>query len=86
VADPATRAVLAQVEQRELIDLASALIRIPSFKTEETAVATIRGSADEDDACVLVSEMETVARVLAVTALDVCRRRPAELAWPPAPA
>ena len=46
--------------------------------------ATIRGSADEDDACVLVSEMETVARVLAVTALDVCRRAPADLAWPAA--
>ena len=27
--------------------------------------ATIRGSADEDDACVLVSEMEKVTRVLA---------------------
>jgi len=40
---------------------------------------TIRGNADEDDACVLVSEMETVTRVLAVTALDVCQRRPAEL-------
>jgi acetylornithine deacetylase len=34
--------------------------------------ATIGGSADEDDACVLVSEMEKVTRVLAVTALDVC--------------
>jgi acetylornithine deacetylase len=45
--------------------------------------ATIRGSADEDDACVLVSEMDRVARVLAVTALDVCRRRPAELALTP---
>ena len=33
------RAVLDQVDQRALIDLASALIRIPSFKTEETAVA-----------------------------------------------
>jgi len=42
--------------------------------------ATIRGNETEDDACVLVSEMETVTRVLAVTALDVCRRRPAELA------
>ena len=42
--------------------------------------ATIRGGADEDDACVLVSEMEKVTRVLAVTALDVCRRKPAELA------
>lgn len=41
--------------------------------------ATIRGSADEDDACVLVSEMEKVTRVLAVTALDVCQRAPAEL-------
>jgi acetylornithine deacetylase len=39
----------------------------------------IRGSADEDDACVLVSEMVTVTRVLAVTALDVCRREPGEL-------
>jgi len=42
--------------------------------------ATIRGGVDEDDACVLVSEMEKVTRVLAVTALDVCRRKPAELA------
>src|SRR5436305_3817994 len=42
--------------------------------------ATIRGNADEDDACVLVSEMERVTRVLAVTAVDVCRRKPAELA------
>ena len=36
--------------------------------------ATIRGNADEDDACVLVSEMEKVTRVLAVTALEVCNR------------
>jgi acetylornithine deacetylase len=41
---------------------------------------TIRGNANEDDACVLVSEMEKATRVLAVTALDVCRRRPSELA------
>jgi acetylornithine deacetylase len=41
---------------------------------------TVRGSATEDDACVLVSEMEKVTRVLAVTALDVCRRPPSELA------
>lgn len=47
---------------------------------------TIRGSADEDDACVLVSEMDRVARVLALTALDVCRRAPAELALAPGPA
>ena len=46
--------------------------------------ATIRGNADEDDACVLVSEMERVTRVLAVTALDVCRRVPADLAMPAA--
>ena len=44
--------------------------------------ATIRGNADEDDAGVLVSEMEKVTRVLAVTALDVCRKKPAELATP----
>ena len=37
--DDLTRAVLGTVDPRELIDLASALIRIPSFKTEETAVA-----------------------------------------------
>ena len=37
--DDPTRAVLDRVDPRELIDLASALIRIPSFKTEETAVA-----------------------------------------------
>jgi acetylornithine deacetylase len=40
----------------------------------------IRGSEGADDACVLVSEMVTVTRVLAVTALDVCQRPPAELA------
>src|SRR5262249_7999533 len=40
---------------------------------------TIRGNADEDDACVLVSEMEKVARVLPAIAVDVCRREPAEL-------
>jgi acetylornithine deacetylase len=45
--------------------------------------ATIRGNADEDDACVLVSEMEKVTRVLALTAVDVCRRKPAELAVSP---
>jgi hypothetical protein len=33
------RAAPERVDARELIDLASALIRIPSFKTEETAVA-----------------------------------------------
>jgi hypothetical protein len=32
------------------------------------------GNADADDACVAVSEMEKVTRVLAVTAVDVCRR------------
>src|SRR5215470_17222303 len=37
--DDLTHAVLDQVDRRELIDLASGLIRIPSFKTEETAVA-----------------------------------------------
>ena len=37
--DDRTRAVLGHVDTRELVDLASALIRIPSFKTEETAVA-----------------------------------------------
>jgi acetylornithine deacetylase len=46
--------------------------------------ATIRGNEQEDDACVLVSEMEKVARVLAVTALDVCQRRPEELVNLPA--
>jgi len=44
--------------------------------------ATIRGNADEDDACVLVSEMDRVTRVLAATALDVCQRKPADLALP----
>ena len=37
--DDLARAVLAHVDPRELIDLAGALIRIPSFKTEETPVA-----------------------------------------------
>ena len=34
----------------------------------------IRGTADEDDACVIVSEMVKVTQVLALTALDVCNR------------
>src|SRR5438067_1227298 len=38
MADP-MRAVLDRVDRGELIDLAGALIRIPSFKTEETPVA-----------------------------------------------
>ena len=42
--------------------------------------ATIRGNENEDDACVLVSEMEKVTRVLAKTAVYVCRHKPAELA------
>jgi len=37
--DDLARAALAHVDPRELIDLAGALIRIPSFKTEETPVA-----------------------------------------------
>jgi len=45
----------------------------------------IRGSENEDDACVLVSEMVKVTRVLAVTALDVCQREPAEDAATPRP-
>jgi acetylornithine deacetylase len=43
----------------------------------------IRGGADEDDACVLVSEMVQVTRVLAATALDVCQRPPEALAIAP---
>jgi acetylornithine deacetylase len=46
----------------------------------------IRGGADEDDACVLVSEMVTATRVIAVTALDVCQRAPSELALSTPPA
>ena len=52
----------------------------PASPASCTAPATIRGNADEDDACVLVSEMEKVTRVLAVTALDVCQRKPGDLA------
>src|SRR5437899_4383496 len=37
--DDRARAVLGHVDRQELIDLAGALIRIPSFKTEETPVA-----------------------------------------------
>src|SRR5258705_2866858 len=41
--DDLTRTVLGLVDPRELVDLASALIRIPSFKTEETPVARYLG-------------------------------------------
>src|SRR6266536_5730680 len=37
--DDLTRAVLEHVDPRELVDVASALIRIASFKTEETPVS-----------------------------------------------
>jgi acetylornithine deacetylase len=33
-----------------------------------------RGNKDEDDSCVLISDMVKVAKVLALTALDVCNR------------
>jgi acetylornithine deacetylase len=36
----------------------------------------IRGGADEDDSCVLISDMVKVTKVLALTALDVCNREP----------
>jgi hypothetical protein len=37
-----------------------------------------RGSADEDDSCVLISDMVKVTQVLALTAVEVCNReRPA---------
>jgi acetylornithine deacetylase len=48
--------------------------------------ATIRGNADEDDACVLVGEMVKVTQVLAVTALDVCQRDPRDWVTPSVPA
>jgi acetylornithine deacetylase len=35
----------------------------------------IRGNADEDDSCVLISDMVKVTKVLALTALDVCKRQ-----------
>jgi acetylornithine deacetylase len=34
----------------------------------------IRGGQDEDDSCVIISEMVKVTKVLALTALDVCNR------------
>jgi acetylornithine deacetylase len=34
----------------------------------------IKGSADEDDSCVIISDMVKVTKVLALTALDVCNR------------
>jgi acetylornithine deacetylase len=34
----------------------------------------IKGGADEDDSCVIISDMVKVTKVLALTALDVCSR------------
>jgi acetylornithine deacetylase len=34
----------------------------------------IRGSTDEDDSCVIISDMVKVTKVLALTSLDVCNR------------
>jgi hypothetical protein len=39
----APQRVLAEVKSTDLVDLAGALIRIPSFKTEETPVARCAG-------------------------------------------
>jgi acetylornithine deacetylase len=35
----------------------------------------IKGGADEDDSCVIISDMVKVSKVLALTALDVCNRQ-----------
>ncbi|MEE8465945.1 MAG: M20/M25/M40 family metallo-hydrolase [Dehalococcoidia bacterium] len=35
--------------------------------------AVVRGSGDEDDSCVIISEMVQCTKVLALTALDVCQ-------------
>ena len=37
--EPAAQNILARVDRQAIVDLASELIRIPSFKTEETPVA-----------------------------------------------
>ena len=51
--------VLAEVDPGALVDLASALIRIPSFKTEETAVARVlEGFFRERDYRVELQEIE----------------------------
>jgi acetylornithine deacetylase len=34
----------------------------------------IRGNADEDDSCVIISEMVQCTKVLALTALEVCNQ------------
>ena len=36
----------------------------------------IRGSEGEDDSCVIISEMVQCTKVLALTALDVCKSEP----------
>jgi acetylornithine deacetylase len=57
--DERARQVLAHVDCQELIDLASALIRIPSFKTEETAVARfLAGFFGERGYTVALQEIE----------------------------
>ncbi len=35
--------------------------------------SVIRGSGDEDDSCVIISEMVQCTKVIALTALDVCQ-------------
>jgi len=81
--DDLTRAVLGHIDPLDLPHSYSADDTRHLWKAGIPCLlygpGVIRGSADEDDACVLVSEMVKVTRVLAVTALDVCRRVPAEL-------
>src|SRR5437763_4179694 len=65
--DDSTRAVLKHVDAGELVDLASDLIRIPSFKTEETAVARFleacvrRGGYDVDLQEIEPGRFQTIA-------------------------
>jgi acetylornithine deacetylase/succinyl-diaminopimelate desuccinylase-like protein len=102
--------VPAHIDQAAMVELDNTLIRIPSFKSEETPAVqfladffrprgyqldlheiepgrfqtsatlkgseggVIRGNADEDDSCVLISDMVKVTQVLALTALDACKR------------
>lgn len=64
--------------RRLVMDPLDVFIDAPIVQAVARSYRTVTGG--EDDACVLVSEMEKVTRVLAVTALDVFQRKPAELA------
>jgi hypothetical protein len=70
----AQKHVLARIDEEEIVRLASDLVRIPSFTTEETPCAEWLGNYLRDQGLAAehtnLDELFLVTRVLALTALE----------------